>query len=172
MTIAAENRPDAGDNFTGAERLRDIVIRPKLQPADLVVLTIARGQHDNRNGHQRPDPAGYFPAVQVGQHQVQDDEVRRGGLHRTEGRLAIGRDDHTMTIPLQVRLQQAGDLLLIINNEHCGHAHSLSRYPACPLRHGNGPRGRWWHYGRTPSVSVTSTRFASRRTPRRTLCPG
>src|SRR3989442_12387258 len=70
VTIATEHRPYAGDHFTGAERFRHIIIRPELQPADLVVLTIARGQHDDRNGHQRPDPARYFPAVQVGQHQV------------------------------------------------------------------------------------------------------
>ena len=66
------------------QRLRDVVVRAELQAADLVGLGAARGDHEDRDAAELADPLDDLPAVETGQRDVEDDEVRVRS-RRTDG---------------------------------------------------------------------------------------
>ena len=92
---APQDRADPGGQLLQAERLGDVVVAAEGQPADLVVGRVPGGQEDHRGTGtavaQLPDD---LEAVQVGEHDVEDDEVRPllpGHLYRAG---AVGRGRH------------------------------------------------------------------------------
>src|SRR5215213_2812006 len=76
------DRPDARHQLPDGERLGDVVVRPKLEPDDPVYLVVAGGQHDDRHVTLRPDPPYDLRAVELGEHDVEHDQVRLIGLER------------------------------------------------------------------------------------------
>ena len=61
----------------GAEGLDHVVVGAHLEPRDALGLRLARGQHDERRVAARPQPARDLVAVDLGQHEVEHDEVGR-----------------------------------------------------------------------------------------------
>ncbi len=98
--------------LAGRERLREIVVRPGVEPADAVVLGLARGQHDDRDMRGRLvaaqpaadlDPAGAFD------HPVENDEIGGvlGGQHQRLVAVGGGADMVTLVAePIFEQLQQ------------------------------------------------------------------
>src|SRR5215211_2580983 len=78
----AHDRPDARHQLPDCERLGDVVVRPKLEPDDPVYLVVAGGQHDDRHVALRPDPPYDLRAVELGEHDVEHDQVRLISLER------------------------------------------------------------------------------------------
>src|SRR5215210_117460 len=78
----AHDRPDARHQLPDGERLGDVVVRPKLEPDDPVYLVVAGGQHDDRHVALRPDPPYDLRAVELGEHDVEHDQVRLISLER------------------------------------------------------------------------------------------
>src|ERR1019366_5172812 len=69
-------RPQAGQQLADGERLREVVVRARVQPADTVVHRVARREHKYR----RAVPPGTHSAtdletVDVGQADVENDEI-------------------------------------------------------------------------------------------------
>src|SRR5919112_418312 len=78
----AHYRPDARHQLPDGERLGDVVVRPKLEPDDPVYLVVAGSQHDDRHVALRPDPPYDLRAVELGEHDVEHDQVRLISLER------------------------------------------------------------------------------------------
>src|SRR5712691_9059734 len=68
---SSKHGADAGEELAQAERFGHVVVRPHLEPADLVHLLAARRQHDDRNIQallpQRPT---HVPAAQAWHHEI------------------------------------------------------------------------------------------------------
>lgn len=66
---------DAGDQFSDAERFGDVVIGPRRQAGDLVVLTAARGEHEDVAVREGADLSTDLKAVHPGQAEIQHDDI-------------------------------------------------------------------------------------------------
>ena len=77
----AQHALHAGDELAWVERLRQIVVGADLEPDDLVDVLVAGGQHQDRDIGGLADAPADLDPVEVGQHQVEDDQ--RGRLRAT-----------------------------------------------------------------------------------------
>jgi len=91
---AAQDGLDARQQLARRKGLDHVVVDPRFQAADPVVLLATRGQHDDRHvaGHFVAAPAsGEFQTTGPGQHPVEQDQVRNpvgdggGGLAAVPG---------------------------------------------------------------------------------------
>ena len=83
---AAQHRLDAREDLFHVKGLCDVIVRALMKPRDLVLRFALGGEHDDRHGALLPDGAQHAPAVEHGQHDVQQNEV---GLYRAELRHAL-----------------------------------------------------------------------------------
>ncbi len=118
-TRAAQHGADPRHQLLEAERLHEVVVAAEREPAHLVVGAVARGEEQ----HRRPyavvaKPAAHLEAVEVGQHDVEHDQVgimlldgvervttRAGGAH-LETLVAEGRFEHGPQVVLVVDEQE------------------------------------------------------------------
>ena len=75
---AAQDGVDPGDDLGQREGLGDVVVAPDGEARQLVLQRVAGGQEE----HRHPQPVGaeaprHLEPVEVGQHDVEDDEVGR-----------------------------------------------------------------------------------------------
>ena len=90
--IAAQDRLDPRDELARVERLGHVVVGAQLQPDDLVHVVAARGEHDDRQVALLAQSAAHFPAVELGHHQVEHEQVGLALAHLVERFLAVGGD--------------------------------------------------------------------------------
>ena len=96
-----------------------------VEPEQLVQLSVARRDDDDRHCAGAPDRAHDLEAVEAGQAEVEDDEIRvadTGGVQR--GRPVAGRHDGEPGV-LKVIPGELGDLRFVIDDEHGLHRRSL-----------------------------------------------
>ena len=75
---AAQDGMHPGDDLGQREGLGHVVVATDGEPGQLVLQGVARGQE--QDGHAQAvgaQPPGYLEAVEVGQHHVEDHQVRR-----------------------------------------------------------------------------------------------
>ena len=115
------DRADARGQLAQAERLRDVVVGAELEARDAIVLARARRQHDD--GHMlqvraRLDDPADFDAVDDGQIQIQDEQIRRAFGHRLERRVAAPGDvGFGVGVALERVLDEAGDVSLVFDDQ-------------------------------------------------------
>ena len=114
---APELGPDAGGQLAQAERLGDVVVGAELEADDLVELRVLGRQHQDRHARFGPDDPADLDPGQLGQHQVEQDEVRAFGAEREQGLATVGGGDD----PEAVRLERLGERLaqgrLVVDDE-------------------------------------------------------
>src|SRR6185437_14028135 len=91
----AQNRLDTQHHLARTERLGHVVVRASCETSYLVRLVAARRQQDDRHGAVRAQVAADFQAIQTGQHEIQNNQVRRLLRHTAQGGWAVlsRRDD-------------------------------------------------------------------------------
>ena len=115
---AAQDGADPGDQLGHAERLHEVVVGAELEPHDAVGLEPAGGEHDDRHPRRRADRPADVAAVDVGQHEVEQDDVRLVPAHRLEPRRAGRGDLDPVPLALQRRSQRVRDRLLVLDDDH------------------------------------------------------
>jgi hypothetical protein len=115
---AAHDRPYPRHKFPYGERLGDVVVGPQLQPHDPVYLVVLGSQHNDGHVALGPDPAADLGAVQLGEHDVQDDQVRLVDLECFQGLLAVARGLNLETLPLQGVRQHLLERRLVVHHEY------------------------------------------------------
>ena len=117
-SAAAEDGADAGDQLGHAERLHEVVVGAELEPHDAIGLEPSGGEHDDRHPRRRADRPADVAAVDVGQHEVEQDDVRLVPAHRLEPRRAGRGDLDSVPLALQRRSQRVRDGLLVLDDDH------------------------------------------------------
>src|SRR5207247_1299696 len=97
----AERDPDPCEELARAEGLADVVVGAHVEGRHLVALLTARGQDDDRDVSPLAQPADHVDAVDVGQPEIDDDDVRlaRADLHQAVG--ARRRLEQPVPLPRQ-----------------------------------------------------------------------
>ena len=98
---AAQERPHSTTELADRERLRDVVVRAELEPEHLVELVVPGREHDDRHRARGAKPLAHLEAVELRQHQVEDDEVDVLLVEASERLLAVTRGEHPEALPLQ-----------------------------------------------------------------------
>ena len=138
-TCASSDGADARDELAQPERLDDVVVRAELEPDDAVDLLALGGDHDDRDVRASAQLAADGEPVDVGQAEVEQDEV---GRRRVE-RLLPRRDArHLEALRAQALDERLGDRVLVLDDEQ---VHGLivgRRAPAgvgCVTQSGRSP---------------------------------
>ncbi|MPM76675.1 hypothetical protein SDC9_123674 [bioreactor metagenome] len=124
---AAEDRLDAGRHLADAERLGHVVVGSDVEPDELVDLFGAGGQHHHIDRLTTPNGAENLKAVNVGQAEVEQDEVDSRTLPTQQPQVlqrlsAGGGLQHPVALRDQVLAEDLSDAGLVVNHQH-GSAH-------------------------------------------------
>ena len=117
------------------ERLDHVIVCAQREALDLVLLGIARRQHNNGIGMASADGAQQLKTVDIGQHDVQQRQIelllqnRLGGICPAIGNLNI------KALFCKVDTDQVGDGLLVIDYQNALVHACSSRAPLCPRQH-------------------------------------
>src|SRR5438309_782403 len=71
---APENGSHPGHGLAWVEGLREVVVGADLEARDLVEIVVARRQHQHGQRARLANPPADLDPVEVGEHQVQNDE--------------------------------------------------------------------------------------------------
>jgi len=118
-----------GQHLARVEGLGNVIVGAQLQPQDLVGVLHPRREHDDRGGGQArvaADAAGHLPAVQVGQHQVEEKQVGALIAQHRQRCGAIARHLHRISRLLQIPAQQPRNLPIIVHHQNAFVAHPNS----------------------------------------------
>ena len=149
-TAAALQRAQAGQQLAHVERLGDVVVGSGVQRADLVLAVDAGREHQHRPGEPRAQAGEHLGAVQVGQAQVEDDDVgmRRGGLAQRGA--TVGGRDHLVAGRAEGDPQGAGQLRVVVDDQDP--AHDVGTASGCRRRDGRRPQRD--HHRQAPTRGV------------------
>ena len=114
---APEDRLHAGDELARVERLGQVVVGADLEADDLVDVLVAGGQHQDRNVGALADPAADLDPVDVGEHQVEDDQGRRRGLELRQRLVPVRRGPHQIPGVLEVERDEGRDRALVLDDQ-------------------------------------------------------
>ena len=119
---AAEHRIDPGQQFAGAEGFDHVIVSSKVEAFDPVGLGAHGAEDDDRGGGtELADFLQDGESVDMRQHQIQQQQVKRGARHHLQPCPAIGGVERFVTGRLQ-RIQQAGaDGGVVFDDQDGGH---------------------------------------------------
>ena len=115
---AAQQRAQPREQLLTLERLDEVVVGTGVQALDAGLQRVAGGEHEDRHVVGRAQPAGHLDAVELGQPEVEDDEVGVERRRLAQRRLAVGGDAHLVALQAQRALEDLGDLLVVLDDEH------------------------------------------------------
>jgi hypothetical protein len=114
---ASQDRAHTRRELGGAERFRHVVVSAQLEPEDALELLPARGQHHDRCPRRVPDLAEDVASVPVGEHDVEEDEVRPADAEPLPS-LGRGRRDLDVEPFASERLlERLRDRLLVLDEQ-------------------------------------------------------
>jgi hypothetical protein len=119
--VAAQHRPDAGQEFLDAERFGDVVIGAGVEGVDLLPAVQAAGQDDDRYRGPGAQLADDLDAVEVGQAEVEHDQVGVLAGGGVQGLHAVAGGDDLVLAGVQVDPQRPQDLRFVVDDEQPGH---------------------------------------------------
>ena len=127
--VPPEHIPQPRHQDARAERLRDIVLRAELDACDDIGLLALRGDHHDRDRSRLLvllHPPAHLESVEVGQHEVEDDEVRLLAAQHLEREAAAVDRPRAHARALGVELDELRDLRLVLDDQQLrlggGHA--------------------------------------------------
>ena len=105
--------------FAHRKRFGDVVVGAHFQAADSVCLLRARGQHDDRQRRvRRAHLFADHEAVQVRQHQIEDDQIGRIVAHQFQSLFARAHRLHVEPFEFQGVAQAARDVRLVLHDQN------------------------------------------------------
>ena len=114
---AAENGAQPGHELSRAERLGHVVVGPDRQPDQLVHLLDLGREHQDRDVGGPPDlPAEGHP-VDLGQHQIQDDEPWAVALEQVQRLRAVVGREHPEPLPLEIHPDELDELVVVVHHQ-------------------------------------------------------
>jgi len=117
---AAQDIPEAGHEDPRAERLGHVVVCAEFDAGDDIGLLALRGDHHDRDGAgvlALLELAADLESIEVGQHQIEDDQVRLLTLHDIDGDAAAVHLACAHARALGVELDEFRDLGLVLDDQ-------------------------------------------------------
>jgi hypothetical protein len=118
---ALEDRPHPRRHFTRAERLDHVVVGTDFQAHHAVDLGVAGAEEHHRHLGEAAQLAAGFEATDVGQADVEDDQVGRALALLVEGGTAQGHPFGAVAVGLQGVDQGVGDGGFVFDDEDMRH---------------------------------------------------
>src|SRR5262249_30312822 len=133
---AAEDRPHPRQQLADGEGLRDVVVGPELEAHHLVDLLATGGEHHDRGLEAlAPERLADLEAGELGEHDVEDEEVRLLRARPLEAGLPVGGGQDLVALELEVVLEAEHHVRLVLHDEYLAHGRSAERSPS-PLSAG------------------------------------
>ena len=131
----AVQRAQSGEQLFEIERLRQVVVRARVQPAHHVPPRIPRREEQNRRAV--PGGAqlrGHLESRAAGQHHVQHDRVIAAARHALDCLLAGGHHVHAVALLAQTAAQERRDSRLVLYHQdpHLGISAAAAVVPHLP----------------------------------------
>ena len=120
---AAQQRLHAREQLLSAERLRDVVVGAAAQPAHLVQLAGARGQHQHGHVAEVADALERLPTVQLRHRDVEHDEIGRVVLQPPQRLEPVRRLDDAVAGAFEQYPHEATHIVLVLHDEHLSGLH-------------------------------------------------
>ena len=114
----AQHRPDAQQHLADGERFGDVVVGPKVEARNLVVLRAFCCKENNRNvtgGLVAAQMFSYFKAIHSSHHNIKQDELIVGYIQRQRLLAGVGRVD-LIAFGLQVVPEYLTEIFLVVNH--------------------------------------------------------
>ena len=124
--LAAQVGLDARHQLARAEGLGDVIVAADFETQHAVHFFGARREKHHRSARQHgglADLAAQLEAVDVGQHDVEHDEIRLAFLQGLQGSLGSAENLGLITVAGKVVVQQRGEFGLVLHDgDSLGHA--------------------------------------------------
>ncbi len=120
---AAQCRTDAGQELADGEGFFHVVVGAGVQCCDLVGLAVAGGEHDHGNRVEGAQPREDLDAVEVGQAEIEQDEVGGAAGGEAEAFAGVLGLEELVARGTQGRFEKAVDLGLVVDGEDCSQCH-------------------------------------------------
>ena len=117
-----------GDDLQGVEGLGDVVVRPDVQSQDLVRVLTFGGEEDDGDVAPLPQLGGGPDAVQLGHHDVHENQVDLVLFHRQQGLLAVVGPQGLVALAGEIDVQRGNDILVVVADQNGVHV-SPSPFP-------------------------------------------
>src|SRR5581483_2050858 len=114
----SQDRLDAADQFTRTEWFHQVVIGPHLQTGDTIILSLSRGEHKNRRIGPGTNAAADLHAIERGQHQIEDHQVRMLTGMQFQAGDAIAGAVYGIARLLQVEPDHLHNIRFILNHKY------------------------------------------------------
>ncbi len=130
----------ARHQLSRAERLHEVVVGPGDEPGDALVLAGLGCEHDDGHVRAAADLLAHLFAGEVGEHEVEHDEVGLVALGERQPFAAVDGGEHVEPVLLQVGAHDLAHRLLVVDDHdlllsHCATSASAATpgtVPRCP----------------------------------------
>ena len=114
---AAQQGAHAGDELAGREGLDEVVVGAELEADDAVLDLALGGEHDDGDVGGLADGAAHALAGELGEHEVEDDQIEAVLLELLDRALAVAHAAHDVALALEVGRDGVADGLLVFDQE-------------------------------------------------------
>ena len=121
VAFEPEQRADAGAQFPGVERLAEEIVGPGGNTLDAVLARVHARDHDHRDEARERvlfQAPAHLESVDVGEADVEQDEIRRLAVDGFERRQPGARSAHHVPLGLEHLGDEGQVRLLIVNGEY------------------------------------------------------
>ena len=116
--LAPADGLQAGQELDPAERLGQVVVGAGIEPPHLVSLGSQGGEHEHRHVAHVPDALQDLPTVQVGEPDVEDDDVGVALVELAHPVAAFEGLRDRVALALEEGSEELPDVRLILNDQH------------------------------------------------------
>ncbi len=115
----ARRSSDPCEELSGAERLGDVVVGTTVEAHEHVRLVTPRGEDEDRGPvASGPELGEERQAVDVGEGEIEHDEVGLAVLKGAARGAAVGRDLHVVPLELQRRPKAERQIVVVFNQQY------------------------------------------------------
>ena len=122
---SAQDSLDARNDLLGLKRLRHVIVRAELQTEHLVERLALGREHDDRLFGRLADLAADLPAVEAGQHDIQQHQIRLLFMEALQRGLAVVENDGLISVLFQIQPQQLADIGIVVDDHDSFRCHEM-----------------------------------------------
>jgi len=124
-TGTAQQGADPRLQLQDVEGLGDVVVRPALKAHDLVRVLPLGGEHDDRDVGELPDAHTGLEPIDLGHHQIQDDQVKVALPGQLHGFLPVIAGLYLIALIFQVKGDPLYQDALVVHDQYFCHSLKL-----------------------------------------------